>query len=186
MLNRSDAKQKGRATGAAAGACKSPRSRRSGIRRGQSIVEFSLLSAFGLVLMVVGVQYALLGEAALAVSQGSSALARYAAVNSSTIGLTNAAYGPAAPNTAMQALLPSSILTGSGDGDLQVTITSYSGTTGNTTTAPIATVDRLQVQLSYTATSKIVLPNPFMQIPHFFPGIEFPTKLGASDSQMYE
>ncbi len=185
MLNRSDAKQEGGVTGAA-GAVASSRSRTRGISRGQSLVEFALLSAFGLVLMVVGVQYALLGEAALAVSQGSSALARYIAVNSSSMGLTNAAYGPAAPTAAMQSVLSSSILTGTNDGDLQVTVTSYSGTSGNTTSAPVATVDRLQVNLTYTATSKIVLPNPFMQIPHFFPGIEFPTTLSASDSQMYE
>lgn len=150
---------------------------------GQSVVEFGLLSVFAIVLMVVGVQYALIGEAALAVSQGSSALARYAAVNSSAIG---ASYGPAAPTTAMQALLSKSILTGSGDADLSVTITSYSGTTGNTTAAPVATVDRCTVLLTYTATSKIVLPNPFLQIPHFFGGITFPTTLSASDSQMYE
>lgn len=185
MVKRSDANQNAGVT-EAAGACKSPRSRRSRISRGQSMVEFALISVLALVLMVVGVQFALLGEAALAVSQGSSALARYAAVNSSTIGLTKAAYGPAAPNAAMQSVLPSSILTGTNDGDLQVTITSFSGTSSNTTTAPVATQDRLQVQLTYTATSKIVLPNPFMQIPGFFGGITFPNSLSASDSQMYE
>lgn len=185
-MNRSDAKQRAVETGAAAGASGAPRSRRKPISRGQSMVEFALISVLGLVLMVVGVQYALLGEAALAVSQGSSALARYIAVNSTSMGLTNAAYGPAAPTAAMQSVLSSSILTGTNDGDLKVTVTSYSGTSGNTTAAPVATVDRCLVQLTYTATSKIVLPNPFMQIPHFFPGITFPNQLSASDSQMYE
>ena len=74
-------------------------------------------------------------------------------------------------------LLSSSILSHGGD-DLTVTIASYSGTTTTTTNSPQYT-DRLVVNLSYNAASKIALPNPFF-------GVSFPTALSASDSQMYE
>ncbi len=47
--------------------------------RGQSAVEFAMISVLALVVMLIGIQFALIGQAAVAVSQGSSALARYAA-----------------------------------------------------------------------------------------------------------
>ena len=46
--------------------------------------------------------------------------------------------------------------------------------------------DRAAVTLDYVATSKLMLPNPFMKIPGFFPGINFPTALSAQDQQLYE
>ena len=51
---------------------------RNQVGRGQSAVEFVLISVVVLMIMLVGVQFALIGQAALAVSQGSSALGRYA------------------------------------------------------------------------------------------------------------
>jgi hypothetical protein len=66
-----------------------------------------------------------------------------------------------------------------------VTVHSYSAGTNTRTNAPKQT-DRLSITLTYDATNKIALPNPFMQIPGIFPGITFPTSLTYSDSQMYE
>jgi hypothetical protein len=150
------------------------RARKGRISKGQSMVEFALISSVALMVMLVGVQFAMIGQAALAVSQGASALARYAAVNPGTMG-TN---GTVTLTTAMQQLLSSSILTNSG-GDLTVTIASYTGTTTTTTSSPGYT-DRAVISLSYNATSKIALPNPFLGL------ITFPTTLSATDSQMYE
>ena len=65
MTNPLDAKQN-----AAPAACPSRSPRRSRISRGQSAVEFALISTIALVVMLVGVQFALIGQAALAVSQG--------------------------------------------------------------------------------------------------------------------
>jgi len=168
MENRRDGKQDVGVSG------NSRRSRRSRISKGQSMVEFALISSVALMVMLVGVQFAMIGQAALAVSQGASALARYAAVNPGTMG-TN---GTVTLTTAMQQLLSSSILTNSG-GDLTVTIASYTGTTTTTTSSPGYT-DRAVISLSYNATSKIALPNPFLGL------ITFPTTLSATDSQMYE
>jgi Flp pilus assembly protein TadG len=158
----------------AAGARVSPPRRRSRMWRGQSAVEFALIAVIALIIMLLGVQYALIGQAALAVSQGSSALARYAAVNRGTV----TPNGTVTLTDAMKQLLSPTILTNNG-GDLTVTAASYQGTTTTTTNSPQYT-DRLVLSISYNATSKIVLPNPFFGL------VAFPTTLGAADSQMYE
>jgi hypothetical protein len=62
----------------------------------------------------------------------------------------------------MQQLLSSSILTNGGC-DLTVSIASYTGTTTTTTSSPQYT-DRLVISLSYNASSKIALPNPFFGV----------------------
>jgi Flp pilus assembly protein TadG len=151
----------------------SERPRRSRISRGQSAVEFALISTVTMMVMLIGVQFALIGQAALAVSQGASALARYAAVNPGALGTNGTVTLPAAA----QQLLSSSILTNSG-ADLTTTIASYTGTTTTTTSTPGYT-DRVVITMSYNANSKIALPNPFF-------GIQFPSTLTANDSQMYE
>jgi Flp pilus assembly protein TadG len=173
MLDLSDAE--GRTTVAG----NRPRLRRRQIGRGQSAVEFALTLTLLFIVLLVGVQFALIGQAALALSQGASAIARYAAVNEpqGKIGATFSG----SPNSDMQNLLSPSILTGSGS-DLTVTINSYKGgTTSTPATDPMQpSIDRAIVTLSYNASSKIVLPNPFLGI------INFPTSLSASDSELYE
>src|SRR5437879_583367 len=150
MINRSDAKQSAsvtdysraaktvfrRNTGGAA-ATSGWGLLRSRVSRAQAMVEFAMIAPLAIIVMVVGVQFALVGQAALALSQGSSALARYAAVNPGTIG-SNGHVTLTAP---MKQLLSSSILTNNG-GDLTVTIASYTGTTTTTTSSPKYT-DRL-------------------------------------------
>ena len=137
------------------------------------MAELAFIAPIAIILILLGVQFAMIGQAALALSQGASALARYAAINPGTMGPN----GTVTMTTAMQQLLSSSILTNGGR-DLTVTIASYSGTSTTTTSTPGYT-DRLVINLSYNARSKIALPNPFL-------GVSFPTTLSASDSQMYE
>ena len=152
-------------------------SRKNRMSRGQSAVEFALMSSIALAVMLIGVQFALIGQAALAVSQGASALARYAAVNPGAMGPNSSVTASSLPSAAQQ-LLSSSILTNSG-GDLTVTTASYTGTTTTTTSSPGYT-DRAVITMSYNAASKIFLPSSTLL------GITFPTTLTASDSQMYE
>jgi hypothetical protein len=135
-------------------------------------------ATLALALMLIGIQFAIIGQAALAVSQGSSTLARYAAVNPGALGTYN---GTATLTTAAQNLLSPSILTSTGGtSDLTVTINSYTGTTTTQTSAPVASQDRLVINLSYNATKKIVLPSSTLL------GITFPSTLTAADSQLYE
>jgi len=155
------------------------RSLGSRLSRGQSMVEFALLATFALMLVVVGIQYALIGQAAVAVSQASSALARYAAQNIGALGTNNGSVTYSKMPAAAQNMLPTSLLTGANDGDLTITINSYAGTTNTQTSSP-GFADRCLITLQYTATSKLALPNPFLGL------ITFPTQLSATDSQLYE
>jgi len=149
----------------------------SRISRGQTLTEFAMVSVLFMVVMVIGVQFAIIGQAYLAVTQGASAIARYAAVNESTLG---SSFGPANPNAAMQNLLSPSIGTNSW-GDLTVTVSFVKGgTTSTTTSTPVASVDRAVVTLSYNTASKIALPSSTLL------GIKFPTALSASDQELYE
>ena len=183
-MNRQTAKSVSwRSTGAAAVLARAPRLRRSRINRGQSM-EFAMISIVALLLMVVGIQYALLGAAAVAVSQGSSSLARYCALNPGAFGTYN---GKAStlPAGATELLSPTICPANTSCPSLTVNITSYSGTTTTTTNAPVFG-DRCIVSLSYNATSKLALPNPFLQIPGIFPGVTFPTTFTGAESQLYE
>ena len=155
------------------------RPRTSRIGRGQSTVEFAMVSVLGLVLMMVGVQFALIGQVALSLSQGASALARYAAVHPGTLGYNGAA--SSLPSDASALLSPTI-----NDAKLTVTVNSYQPGGTTQTSSPKPTVDRAVITLSYDASNKIALPNPFLAIPGVFPGISFPTTLGAQDQQLYE
>ncbi len=169
MLNGSEAKWN---AGMAGNSTRSPIMRAG---RGQSMVEFALIATLALVVMLVGIQFALLGQVALAISQGSSALARYAAVNPGSLG--NIYNGRASVPTAIaQGLLSPSI----NDSHLTVTIGSFTGTTSNTTQSPVAAQDRVVITMTYDATNKIFLPSSTLL------GISFPTQLTTSDSQLYE
>jgi Flp pilus assembly protein TadG len=176
MFNRSNTKQNADVTGC------SRRPRSLGTSRGQSMVEFAMVSILALVIIMVCIQLALLGQTALALSQGASAIARYAAVHESTVG---ASYS-GAPNAAMQNLLSSSLSSNSW-GDLTVTINSYVGGTNTTTTTPTPMSDRAAVTLSYNTTSKIILPTNFLSVHGYFPGFSpFPAALSAQDQEIYE
>ena len=172
MLHRSDLQGRASVTGSW------PRLRRSRIGSGQTMVEFAMVSVLALAVMMISVQLALIGQAALALSQGASAIARYAAVYVPQ-GQLSASYS-GNPTAAMQALL-SSTLGSNSWGDLTVTISSIKGGTPSTTTStPQTSIDRAVVTLSYNAASKIFLPSST------FLGVTFPTALSASDQELYE
>ncbi len=162
-----------------------PQGRRSRISRGQSAVEFALISVLALAVMLLAIQFALIGQAAVAVSQGSSALARYVANNPGALGTNNGSLKASALSPAVQNLLSSSILTNSAN-DLTITVNSFTGTGATEAGTPVPTADKMVINLSYVTTSKIAVPNPFLRIPPLFPGITFPATVAASDSQMYE
>jgi len=152
----------------------------SRIIQGQSTVEFALLSTLAMVILLVGVQFALIGQAELALSQGSSVLARYAAVHQNALGTYNGQVSGNSLPTAVQQLLSSTLLNNGGS-DLTVNINSYQGTTANTqTNGPVASVDRVVINMTYNTAGVMALPNPFLGL------ISFPTGLSGSDSELYE
>src|ERR1700739_1725021 len=126
MVNRSDTKQSvgvNDYTSAAmtvlrrSSGSRLPRSR---ISRGQAAAEFALIAPVVIIVLLVGVQFALIGQAALALSQGASAVARYAAVNPGVVGSN----GTVTLTTPIKQLLSSSILSPSGN-ELTVNIASF-------------------------------------------------------------
>jgi hypothetical protein len=162
------------------------------LSRGQSMVEFALGATLALAVMLIGIQFALIGQSALAVSQAAAALARYAAQNPGALGgpttpLYNGQASMPLPAAAEQ-LLPAS-LTGSTTATvngkqvttyfLTVNVASYSGSTSTTTTNSPVQTDRVVVSLSYNAANQIVLPATSLL------GISFPSTLAASDAQLY-
>lgn len=158
--------------------------RNRALSRGQSMVEFALGATLALAVTIIGIQFAIIGQAALAVSQGASALARWAAVNPGGLGTYNGQATMPLP-TGAENLLSPTITTSTTSGgtttyDLTVNVSSFQGSTANTTSSPIAAQDRVVVSMSYNAAQKVVLPSNTLL------GITFPTTLTASDSQLYE
>jgi len=172
-------------TAKSAGAYGSLVPRLSRVSRGQSAVEFALISVLALAVMLIAIQYALIGQAAVAVSQGSSALARWAANNPNALPTTNGTVRGSELPAAAQELLSQSILTNSGN-DLTVTVSSNTAAGGAEKGTPKMQSDQVVINLSYVTTSKLAVPNPFLAIPPLFPGISFPGTVAASDTQMYE
>jgi Flp pilus assembly protein TadG len=169
MFNQSDAKWN------ASPGSNPSRLRGRSMSRGQSMVEFAMGATLTLVVMVVGVQFAMLGQAALALNQGASALARYAAINPGTVST-----GPASklPTQAEQLLSPT-ILT-SGGGDLTVTVSSLQPDGTAQAGTPNQGLDKVIINLSYVTAQKIVLPTSTLL------GLTFPSTLTASNSALYE
>jgi Flp pilus assembly protein TadG len=144
-------------------------------RRGQTMVEFALGATLTLVVMVVGVQFAIIGQVVLALNQGASTLARYAAVHPGTV---SSGAASSLPIPAQQLLSPT-LLTGSGS-DLTVTVSSLKPDGSSEAGTPIQGQDQVIINLSYNAAKKVVLPSSTLL------GLSFPTTLTASNSQLYE
>jgi Flp pilus assembly protein TadG len=164
VVNRRAAKQNTSVTGHAPAAKSSWSRPRSGrISRGQSAVEFAMISVVALVVMLIGIQFALIGQAALAVSQASYLGARAASVD---------------------ATLTSDSLATQISSQMSPTITGASVTltpTGAATCGPPRTFGcPFTVAVTYDASSKIFLPSNTLL------GITFPTSLTFSESAMTE
>ncbi len=129
--------------------------------RGQSLVEFALILTLVLLVILLAIQFALIGEAALALGQMNYQGARYAAVN------------PNADQTAVTSYMVSvgspTVTTNNG-ANLTVTLTPN---TARTFGQPVT------VSVVFNAASLVVLPNPFF-------GISFPTQLQSTETAMTE
>jgi len=134
-----------------------------GRRRGQSAVELALIVPIVLVIMLVGIQFALIGQAALAVSQASYLGARTAQINGS---LTSATLATAISNQMSPTISGAT-----------VTLTPA----GTPNCGPPRTFGcQFSVAISYDASSKIFLPSNTLL------GITFPTNLTFTESAMTE
>ncbi len=129
--------------------------------RAQSAVEFAIALPILLVTLLVGVQFAIIGAASLALGQVNYQGARYAAINTS------------ATQSDVKTYM------------LSVAAPSISANSGSYLTAtlspapPCAFGSSVTVSLSYSSTHLLALPNPFM-------GIHFPNTLTSSESAFCE
>ena len=135
--------------------------------RGQSMVEFALIATLCLAVLLVGIQFALIGQAALAVSQASYLGARTASVNDA---LTSSTLGAAIASQISPSISGATVsMTNTSD----PTCTAGAGG-GRSYGCPIT------VTVTYNASSKIFLPSNTLL------GITIPTSLSASESAMTE
>jgi len=135
--------------------------RRNGDGSGQALVEFAIIAPIALFLMLVGIQFAIVGTASLGLGQVDYQGARYAATN------------PSASQSAVQSYMVSvaSPIVGAGSGQyLSSTLSPAPPCTfGSTVT----------VAVTFDIRHLVVLPNPFF-------GISFPTSLTNSASAFCE
>jgi Flp pilus assembly protein TadG len=131
--------------------------------RGQAMVEFALLSGLIAIVLFVGVQLAIIGNAQLSVSQLAYSLARYASVNPTQSDLSGQIANFGSPTITSTA------------GNQQLAITSF---TQCPTTNGMGSPTKVTVQ--YTFGSMIFLPNPFLGV------IKFPTSVSSSQSAYCE
>ena len=138
------------------------------------MVEFALLATLSMVVLLVGIQFAIIGQAALAVTQASYLGARAASVNST--------YNSSQLQTAIANQMSPTI------SGATVTLTNTSDPT--CTAGPGSTRSfgcPINVTVNYDATSKLFLPSSW-SLPIFGRTqiIIFPTALTSTQSAMTE
>jgi Flp pilus assembly protein TadG len=141
-------------------------------RGGQAAVEFALVLIVAMIVLFVGIQMAVIGQAALALGQMNYQGARYAAINNSSTCGDVAAY--------MQSI-GSPTVTKNGvqcgaTGGVDVTMT-CPASGGACTTRSFG--DPVQVSLRFDATSLLFLSPSFL-------GVAFPTTLTSTETAMSE
>jgi len=144
------------------------RARRTNL--GQAATEFALVAVVGLFVLLVGIQYALIGEAALALNQAAYQAARYAAVNESV------------DQTALQSYLSSVA---------SPTIAKNSGAYLSVSLSPTGTPRAFQESLSVTLSfdlchSGLLVLGASGGSCGSFLGVPFPSTLTATETAMSE
>jgi len=129
--------------------------------RGQAAVELALITPIVLFLMLVGIQFAIIGLAVMGLGQVDYQGARYAATN------------PSASQSTVQSYMVSvaSPIIGAASGK-------YLSSTLSPT-PPCSFGSTVTVAVTFDASHLVVLPNPFL-------GVTFPTSLTNSESAFCE
>jgi Flp pilus assembly protein TadG len=133
--------------------------------RGQAMVELALILPIAVVVLLVGIQLALIGQATVAVSQLAYTGARYASVNPN--------YTQAQVKSYIQSV-GSPTLMENGGADLSVSMTPCTLTTGTYLGSSV------QLTLTYNLTNKLFLPNPFLL------SISFPSSITETQTAFCE
>ena len=134
------------------------------------MVEFALMLTPALMIMLVTIQFAIVGAAALGLTQLVHTGARYAAVNATLVESDISTY--------MKSVASPAINENRG-GDLSITVCTPAGNTcpHSTTSRTFGSLVQVSVVVVYDLSSNLFLPNPFL-------GIGFPTSLSGIQSTM--
>ncbi|HUY18059.1 MAG TPA: TadE/TadG family type IV pilus assembly protein [Candidatus Binataceae bacterium] len=143
---------------------RSSTTKRGLLHRGQAMVEFAMIAVVAILVLFLGIQFALLGQAALAVSQLAYQGARYASINPTL--------SDAAVVTWMRGMA-SPTIANNNSSVLNITITSNASP--RTFQQPV----KVAVTLDPVAQKLILLPNPFF-------GISFGSKISSTQSAMVD
>ena len=146
---------------------------------GQAMIEFALVAGLLVLIALVGIQFAIIGNAALAVNQYAYSVARYASVNYLDQNLSN-------PNsdTSIQALIPPTIsgTNGSGGALATVTLTPCAAPPNN-----FGSTVTVTVSYDLVGGNKIFLPNPFSIASSVLnASVPFPTTVSATQRAFCE
>ncbi len=127
------------------------------------MAEFAIIAPVALILLVVGIQFAIIGQCAVALTQVNYVGARYASVHPT--------YTESQVQTYMDSVASPTLLSNNG-GDLSITIWTPCPST-DSFGSPVT------IGLQYNLSSKIFLPNPFL-------GIGFPTTVQSTQTAFCE
>jgi hypothetical protein len=146
---------------------------------GQAMVEFALVAGLLVLIALVGIQFAVIGNASLAVNQCAYSVARYASVNYLDQNLSS-------PNSdaQVQALIPPSIGGNDSHGTALATIsvTPCAAPPNNFGSKVVVTVT-----YDLVGGNKIFLPNPFAIVSNVLnANVAFPTTVSATQSAFCE
>ena len=151
--------------------------------RGQAMVEFALVAGIAMIILFVAVQFAMIGQVALALGQMNYQGARYASTHP---GCGDATFGACIgsdigkQNITAYMLSVGSPIFNANSGNLTVSCTNPT----NNTPRPFGT--QITCTASFTLPSSVLfLPNPFMSLYPGF-GIKFPTQLNSSETAMQQ
>jgi Flp pilus assembly protein TadG len=147
---------------------RSSTTKRGLLHRGQAMVEFAMIAVVAILVLFLGIQFALLGQAALAVGQLAYQGARYASINPSASSSTII-------NT-MRTQFASPTIANSDNKILAITVTPDASAGTPRTFQSTVTVS---VTLDPAKQNLILLPNPFF-------GISFSSKISSTQSAMVD
>jgi Flp pilus assembly protein TadG len=131
--------------------------------RAQAAVEFALVAPIVLIVLLIAIQFAIIGVAALGLGQIDYQGARYAAIHDND--------GTTSTQVQTYMLSAASPIIGANSGKYL---------TVNVNTLPCAYSGTVTVAVSFDVNHLIMLPNPFMGV------INFPSKLTNSQSAFCE
>ena len=144
--------------------------------RGQAAVEFALVLTVAMIVLFVAIQFALIGQIALALGQMNYQAARYAAIHP---GCNETSCNPSPDPDAGATAIKDYALSVASPTIKRLSITTFTVNPQATAGSPRAFGTSVKVVVAYDVTSQLFLPKNFL-------GLSFPTTLSSTETAMSE